>query len=98
MNKLKWKKSGYGGCVSAKIGNMNLHCYIAVNPNGSHWYYAHMRPSNTNIHNRSGPSRKSMRKAKEDAVRLSREFLEDCRVAIDKEMKILSNLTGETCE
>ena len=85
---IKWKMYAPTGDVSAQIGNIYLSCwqfrkaktvdcFASVNMNG------------ITKTRRRGPWRKSMAKAKEDAVRLARELLEDYQTVIDREKKFL---------
>lgn len=89
MRKIEWKPRGSGKDVTARIGCVVLHCWQ---------YFTHGKTSrrrwvaDASIRELSGTfrygcMRKSLAKAKEDAVRLTRELLLDYKVSLDVEMK-----------
>lgn len=88
MKKINWKQNCCRDNVRAQMGIIKMYCdllYTTSKKTKRRWY------ANVSVREQSGtfrygPNRKSIAKAKEDAVRLARELLEDCRVAIEKEL------------
>lgn len=87
MKKINWKpkrpSKNNNPYITARIGNMVLHCYLEPRCRWS---------ANVSIREMSGtfrygPCRQSLAKVKEDAVRLSRELLLDYQAGLDVELK-----------
>lgn len=91
MKKIKWKRYGPTGDMSAQVGSVYLNCwqFKKAKTVDCRATVSICRISSTK---RYGPLRKSMAKAKEDAVRLARELMEDYQMAVDKEMKVLQGM------
>ncbi len=103
MNKIKWKLYRPTGDMTAQIGNVYLDCLRYQKSNSVEYLFSPHCRAGVTIRRiahtqRFGPWRKSMARAKEDAVRIARELLEDYRVAVDREMEILLGVTGENNE
>lgn len=84
--KIKWEKRGPDSI--ATVGCVNLECWELM----GNKFSAHVNISYVNSTYRRGPYRKTMDRAKEDAVRIARELLEDYQVAIDGQMKTLQGM------
>lgn len=87
MKKIYWKpkrpSKNNNPYITARIGNIVLHCYSEPKCLWS---------ANVSIREmsgmfRHGPFRKSLSKAKEDAIRLARELLLDYRAGLAVELK-----------
>ena len=85
MKKIKWKPKGSNKYARAEVGCVVIHinlCY--TNTKFRRWYADVSLQKGSDF--RIGPTRKSMDKAKDDAVRLAREILLDYRTAVEKEL------------
>lgn len=85
MRKINWKKRGDG--LHATMGNISLDCYYYKTLSGVPRWMASVYLHHIGKFVRRGPMRHSLPKAKEDVVRLSREFLVDYQAAIVVELK-----------
>lgn len=87
MKKINWKpkrpSKNSNPYITARIGNMVLDCYSELRNQWS----ARVSIREMGGTFRFGPSRKSLSKVKEDAVRLSRELLLDYQAGLDVELK-----------
>lgn len=91
--KIRWipKDTPDDGAV-AKVGNMRLQC-IRTGPDtasespGSNRWYAHVHMYGVYYSIRCGSKRKSLARAKEDAVRIVRELISDAQLCLAIEMK-----------
>lgn len=91
MNKIKWESNKLDNDMGARVGNLILTC--------NQWTKAKTVDCRANVSicqiantRRFGPWRKSMTKAKEDAVRIAHELLEDYQIAIEREVKLLQGM------
>ncbi len=82
MKKIKWIEQG-NNYVSAFIGCAYLRCFRKT---GNLWS-SDVSIDELNMMMRCGPMRKSLLKAKEDAIRLACELLLDSHAVIINEMK-----------
>lgn len=90
MKKIKWEYLSFQKTHKAKVGGVVLRCTPT-------WSSTYARQSRSKWQwrclvsigdirklNISGPTRKTLVKSKEDAIRLAGEFLEDCRVGLEQ--------------
>jgi hypothetical protein len=85
MKKIKWTKNG-DNYIFSFVGNIYMRCFRGNFHNASMWN-SEVSLDELNMMMRRGPMRKSLSKAKEDAVRLARELLLDGYAALVNEMK-----------
>jgi hypothetical protein len=92
MKKIEWKSQGSRDYMKAEVGSITLRSNIFYQKSKKRWLgSAHLegigRETTYHISPRYGSLRKSIDKAKEDAVRLAKEMLTDCSVALAVEME-----------
>lgn len=87
MRKIKWKQnSKYSRTVSARVGTVYMSCHSLITKVKTQWWYAtvhipHIRMIPV------GPTRQSLSRAKEDAIRMASQTLLDYKTGLDKELK-----------
>ena len=92
MKKIKWTYPYDPKCAYAKVGCIVMHCYLRrsvprIGTPTDRWYgYASISIREHSETFRTGPIRKSMAKAKDDAVQLARELLLDYHTCLMTEM------------
>lgn len=79
MDKIEWSESYDGEVYAACVGNIGLTCHTYHGK-----WYARVRVGG--IVSQQGPVRNSVDKAKEDAVDLAKNMLEDLMYGLKKEM------------
>ncbi len=84
MKKIKWEMSRSGKYAKVKIGAIDLHCSIWWEKGKTSWMATAMFPGTKGM--RIGALCSSMAAAKEEAVRVARDMLEDHYVAVLAEM------------
>lgn len=85
MKNIKWKKGHYSSeTVYAETGNIHLRCFHRQTSMGRSWWYCSVYLGKW-YH--AGPTRYSLVKAQEDAVRICEELLIDLHTALEQEMK-----------
>lgn len=94
MKKIKWKSKGPNEYACARVGCIDLYCLLVLTRNSKKIWFACVSINNGSsgtyyalIKNRYGPKRKSLSKAKDDAVRIACEVLLDCYTSLTAEMK-----------
>jgi|GEM_PF-5413698 len=86
MKKIQWEPKGSRDSVYATVGSVKMHCYVHYTQMGIKRWYANVSIMHRAATSRYGIKRKSMNKAKEDAVRMARELLLDYRAGVEKEL------------
>ncbi len=87
MRKINWKVEKYW--AEAEVGNISLVCYKRRNKKKKiyEWF------ARVSIHGicddgwKDGPMRRSLKKAQEDSIRITREVLCNYKEAVDAEIK-----------
>jgi len=87
MNKVDWRPRRPKDYAYARIGRICMNCNSWTTLSGNYVWYASVSLNSISSSRRQGPRRRSLAKAKSDAVRLAREMLDDYRMAIDIETK-----------
>lgn len=89
MKKIKWEYLSFRKMYKAEIGGVVLTCMASwsstyAGKDRSKWQW-HCGASIGNGYQmrRTGPTRKTLARSKEDAIKLASELLEDCRSGLD---------------
>jgi len=87
MIKIRWKENVWTHSVTARIGCVIMDTHVLHTNAGKKLWYANASIVGQSGTFKTGCKRKSMAKAKEDAVRLARELLLDNHTCLLAEMK-----------
>ena len=87
MKKIKWTPKGSRKYARAQVGCIVMHANLHYTGTATQRWYADVSVRELGGTFRTGPVRKSMARAKEDAVQLARELLLDHHICILAEMK-----------
>lgn len=94
MREIKWEKL-IGGFLKAKVGSTTMYCERFTNSKGNKVWNAHVCILGLPNFPAFGLRRKSLAKAKEDAVRIAREALIHYQTCLTAEMKMFGLVGGE---
>ena len=86
MKEIKWEHSHGRDYADAKVGCIVMHANLHYTGTATKRWYADVSVQQRGGTFRTGPVRKSIAKAKEDAVRLAREILLDYHTSLLAEM------------